>query len=65
MGRVKQTIDKRGTHNERRIARRVSGKAEKSWPPEVLAAIGSFPDFPDLKTLRSGYGKDARRERLN
>jgi hypothetical protein len=36
-----------------------------SWPPEVLAAVGSFPDFPEQAELRSGYGADAARAPLN
>lgn len=63
--RARQAAKARGTSIGRWIAEQVTEKVEKSWPPEVLAAIGSFPDFPDLKTIRSGYGKDARRERLD
>jgi hypothetical protein len=35
-------------------------------PPEVLALLGSWndDDFPDLDTIRSGYGSDCKREAL-
>jgi hypothetical protein len=55
----------RGTSLGRWIAEQVAEKVKNTWPPEVLAAIGSFPDFPELKSIRSGYGKDAARERLD
>jgi hypothetical protein len=37
---------------------------KNTWPPEVLAAIGSFPDFPDEKELRKSYENDSLRELL-
>ena len=55
----------RGTSLGRWIAEQVSDKVRHSWPPEVLAAIGSFPDYPDQEELRRGYGTDAPRERLD
>jgi len=63
--RARQAAKAQGTSIGRWIAEQVTEKVEKSWPPEVLAAIGSFPDFPDLKEIRGGYGKDARREGLD
>jgi hypothetical protein len=38
---------------------------KNTWPPEVLAAIGQFPDFPEEKELRNGYGTDTAREPLD
>jgi hypothetical protein len=55
----------RGTTIGRWIAEQVTEKLENSWPPDVLAAIGGFPDFPDLKNLRRGYGKESAREGLD
>jgi hypothetical protein len=52
-----------GTSLGRWIAEQVAGKVKNTWPPEVLAAIGSFPDFPEAGELRGGYGADAPRER--
>jgi hypothetical protein len=54
----------RGTSLGRFIADQVNETLKNTWPPEVLAAIGSIPEFPDAKTLRKGYGKDSRRETL-
>jgi hypothetical protein len=54
-----------GTSLGRWIAEQVVEKVRDTWPPEVLAVIGSFPDFPDLAELRSGYGTDAPREPLD
>jgi hypothetical protein len=59
--RARKAAKARGTT----IGRWIAEKVENSWPPEVLAKIGKFPDFPDLDELRSGYGKDATRERLD
>jgi hypothetical protein len=55
----------RGTSLGRWIAEQVSEKVNNAWPPEVLAAIGKFPDFPDAGELRRGYGTDAPRESLD
>jgi hypothetical protein len=41
----------------------VSGLAE-GWPQGVLDAAGAFPEFPDLASIRQGYGKDAPRESM-
>jgi hypothetical protein len=55
----------RGTSLGRWIAEEVAEKVKNTWPPEVLAAIGSFPDFPEPAKLRGGYGTDAPREPLD
>ena len=46
------------------VADRVSQSVKTSWPPEFLALVGTFPDFPDADDLRKGYGKDVQRENL-
>jgi len=63
--RARKVAKARGTSVGRWIAEQVAEKVEHNWPPEVLAAIGSFSDFPDLETIRDGYGTDAPRERLD
>jgi hypothetical protein len=63
--RARKAAKAESTSVGRWIAERVAEKVENTWPPEVLAAIGSFPDFPDLETIRSGYGVNAPRERLD
>lgn len=52
--RARQAAKARGTTVGGWIAEQVAEKVEKSWPPEVLAAIGRFPDLPDLKAIRTG-----------
>jgi hypothetical protein len=54
----------RGSSLGRWIAEQVAENVKNTWPPEVLAAIGSFPDFPEERELRSGIGADAAREPL-
>jgi hypothetical protein len=55
----------RGTSLGRWIAEQVAEKVNNTWPPEVLAALGSFPDFPEVAELRNGYGTDAPRASLD
>lgn len=62
---ARKAAEREGTSLGRWIAGQVSVKVRGSWPPEVLAAIGSFPDFPEQDELRRGYGKDAAREQLD
>src|SRR2546428_12540824 len=47
------------------IAEQIAGKVKNTWPPEMLAAVSAFPDFPETEQLRSGYGPDAPREPLD
>ena len=54
----------RGATLGRWIAEQVAEKVNHTWPEEVLAAIRSFPDFPEQSALRSGYGTDVERETL-
>ena len=46
------------------IAEQVIHTVGDSWPAGVLDAAGAMPDFPSLKQIRKGYGKDARRESI-
>ncbi len=46
------------------VAEVVKRSLDDRWPPEFLAAAGSCPDFPSVEELRSEYGADARRERV-
>jgi hypothetical protein len=55
----------KGTSLGRWIADQVAEKVNNTWPPEVLAALGSCPDFPEIAQLRAGYGKDGPRESLD
>lgn len=44
------------------IADQLVQTLENRWPKGVLEAAGALPDFPDLKTIRKGYGRDIKRE---
>lgn len=39
-------------------------KIRKKWPDNIKAMAGSWPDFPEAKTLRKGMGADVERESL-
>jgi hypothetical protein len=61
---ARKTAEAQGTSLGRWIADQVTEKVSHTWPPEVLAALGSFADFPKPASLREGYRKDAGRESL-
>jgi hypothetical protein len=42
------------------IAEHVVSDAVGAWPKSVLNAAGAIPDFPSLRAIRKGYGRDAR-----
>ncbi|HEV3330347.1 MAG TPA: hypothetical protein VG096_05160 [Bryobacteraceae bacterium] len=44
------------------IADQLARTLEDRWPKGVLAAAGALPDFPSLRQVRKGYGRDTRRE---
>ncbi len=50
-----------GRSLNRWIADQVIKSVDGSWPVSVLDAAGAMPDFPSLKKIRKGYGKDAQR----
>jgi hypothetical protein len=54
----------KGTSVSRWIAERVVETLDEAWRKGVLDAAGAIPEFPDLKEIRTGYGKDATRERI-
>ncbi len=47
------------------IAERIRKDLSEQWPQAVLDAAGALPDFPTVKQLRRGYGKDSPREKLS
>ncbi len=47
------------------IADQVAGTLEDTWPKSVLDAAGALPDFPSLKEIRRGYGRDVPREHID
>ena len=46
------------------VAEQVVCRLEDAWPEGVLSAAGAIPDFPSLKEIRKGNGRDAHRESL-
>ncbi|MGA2040482.1 MAG: CopG family transcriptional regulator [Bryobacteraceae bacterium] len=46
------------------IAEQLVSRLEDAWPEGVLNAAGAIPDFPSLKEIRRGYGRDSVRESL-
>jgi hypothetical protein len=62
---ARKAAEMHGTSLGRWIAEQVAEKVNNTWPPEVLAALGSFPDFPEVAGFRTGYGTDAPRASLD
>jgi hypothetical protein len=62
---ARKAAEAQGTTLGRWIAGEVADRVKNTWPPEVLAAIGAFPDFPEAEELRLGYGEDTFREPLD
>jgi len=61
---VRKAAKRPATSVSRWIAGHLAEKLKSTWPPAVLDAFGAFPDFPETKDLRRGYGGDAPREPL-
>ena len=47
------------------IANTIEAQERDSWPADILASFGTWKEFPDLKSIRASYGRDARREKLD
>jgi hypothetical protein len=47
------------------VADQVLRSVESNWSREFLDAAGAVPDFPDVNSLRTGYGSDSAREELD
>jgi hypothetical protein len=62
---ARKAAEVHGTSLGRWIAEQVAEKVNNTWPPEVLAALGSFQDFPEVAELRTGYGADTPRASLD
>lgn len=62
--KVKKAAESAGMSVSRWIATVLRDRSDNSWPPEVLALIGAWPDFPSLEELRAGYGPDIEREQM-
>jgi hypothetical protein len=60
--KARKAAKAKGNSVSRWIAEQVVDTLEETWPQGVLDAAGALPDFPDIAEIRSGYGKDSRRE---
>lgn len=60
--RARKAAKAKGKSVSRWIADQVVRSAEETWPKGVLEAAGALGDFPSVKEIRKGYGKDAARE---
>jgi len=63
--RVRQEAKAAKTSVSKWVAASVTKSVETSWPPEFLALAGAFPEFPEARELRMGYGEDVPRETLD
>lgn len=46
------------------LANLIRERLADRWPEDVAALAGAWRDFPDLETLRTGFGEDVPREGL-
>ena len=63
---VEKKVRKAAKASKQPVSRWISDQllrsVESGWPQEFLDAAGSAPDFPDVQTLRKGYGPESPRE---
>ena len=62
--RARKAAESEGISLSKWIAGVVREKAVTSWPKDILALAGTWPDFPSAEELRSAQPDDAERERL-
>ena len=62
--RARKAAKKDGKSVSRWIAERVLQDLQGAWPKAVLDAAGALPDFPPLRKIRKGQGRDVPRESL-
>jgi hypothetical protein len=62
--RVKAAARKSRVSVSQWIAELVQSRTGTDWPPEVRELAGAWPDFPDLRELRTVKGKNQVRGRL-
>ncbi|MGH9657603.1 MAG: CopG family transcriptional regulator [Bryobacteraceae bacterium] len=53
-----------GKSVSRWIADQLGRTLADTWPQSVLDAAGAFRDFPGLREIRRGYGRDLPRESI-
>ncbi len=63
--RVRRSAKSEGISVSKWIAQKIEANEAKVWPRHVLDSFGTWSDVPDLGRIRSNYGRDARRARLD
>ena len=65
---VEKKVRKAAKSSKQPVSRWISDQLARSldagWPSAFLEAAGSMPDFPEMRTLRTGYGKESPRQTL-
>jgi hypothetical protein len=59
--RLREAAAARQVSQSQFVADLIRKATASEWPPEVLALIGSVPDFPLAEELRAGLPPDAPR----
>lgn len=63
--RARREARQQGISVSKWIAKRIEGGPPKQWPPEALAELGTWKDFPSLEEIRKNDGEDLPREPLD
>jgi len=63
--RARREARQEGISVSKWIANRIETGPAKQWPAEVLAAFGTWSDFPSLEEIRKNDGEDLPREVLD
>jgi hypothetical protein len=63
--RVRREARREGISVSKWIANRIESGPPKQWPPEALAELGTWKDFPSLDEIRKYDGEDLPREPLD
>jgi hypothetical protein len=62
--RMKAAAKAAGVSVSRWVAELIRARTQAEWPASVRKLAGAWPDFPNLRQLRSSKGADAPREKL-
>jgi hypothetical protein len=57
-------VKKRGVSKSKWISDLIKEKTSQTWPDQIIELSGAWRDLPTAKELRTGMGKDAKREPL-
>lgn len=62
--KMRQAAESEGLSQSKWVAALVEQRLARRWPEHVRELAGAWADFPDLETLRQGFGQDSPREQL-